>query len=882
MPGGGTAHRPRPGVVALVVALALGAVGLALAGSTAPGRTAPLALPVLGAVVAAASLLVVRFRAGNDVDGVTLVEAALAPLLFAFPGVVVVATVAVAETVVALLRRDEPVKGAFNVAQWSFAAGLGALVVDRSTLPPVGAVVCGLVAVGVANNAAFTTVLTLAGGGTPRSMLRGLGPVIVPGWLVGFGVNLLLGLLFVAAYDGSPVAVVLFPVPLLVLHWAYRGYAAVRTDRQRLAGLHRASRALAAPLDPLEALPAFLSEVADTFGARRAVLLHGDRVHEHDASADPAFSVTAPGPLGRELLGLDRPVRTTARDAGSLAALLRDAGASDLLAAPLLQDDAVVGVLAVLDRAGVEELPTGELDVLAAAAREAAATLARGRLLADVLEERRKLDELVSTTSDGILSLDREGVVRSWNPALEQLTGLAADDVVGVPGALALLDLRRADGALVTLAGWDRDDERPAELLLTAPSGPRRVVCSYSRAEGTDTLVVVARDVTPAEEFAELRAQFTRLVEAEAARRLVVEHLQQAVMPALPALSGAELGVRYVASDPTEPTGGDLYDCQLLPDGTVHLAVVDVLGHGVQATQHALSVAHTLRTVVLDGTPLGEVVARADVLLGRQDPDLVATVVLGRYTPATGVLQLAGGGHPPALVVSAGGEARQVDLPGGALGWPLAGSDGVVETALAPGDALVLYTDGLVEARKDIVQGLEDLAALAASLVALPAGAFAQALVDDALRGADRRDDTLALVLRRDPAPAGPSASWDLAADPSQAGGVRRALTRWVEQQGWDGSTTALVVGELLANAVVAGRSAVTVTARLEERRDGVRLHLEVCDDGDGFEAVPAQVRPADERGRGLQIVRALTRDLVLHRTPGGSSVTVVLDLVRG
>ncbi|MCW2608381.1 MAG: domain S-box-containing protein [Frankiales bacterium] len=872
-------------VLALVVALAAGTVALVLAsgGATPPGRAEAAALPVLGGVLFGASLLVVRYRHGREVDGVTLTEAALAPLLFAFPSPVVVGTVVAAETAVALVRGDGALKGAFNVAQWAFAAAAGALVVERAPLPAVPTVVSALVVVMVANNLAFTAVMALVGRQTPRTALRGLAPVIVPGWLIGFGVNLLLGLLFVAAYDGTPLAVLLFPVPVLVAHLAYRGYAAVRTDRQRLAGLHRASRQLATPLDPVEALPGFLQELAETFSARVAVLLRDGRVHRYEAGAEPAYLVEEPGPLGRALLALHEPVRTTRTDDGALGDLLRDTDASDLLAAPLLQDDDVVGALAVLDRGGVEGLPSGELDVLAAAAREAAATLARGRLLADVLEERRKLDELVTTTSDGILSLDPQGVVLSWNPALEHLTGLAADAVVGVPGALVPLGLRRTDGAPVALTGWADDADRPAELVLDTRQGTRRVVCSYSRAAGTDTLVVVARDVTPAQEFAALRDQFARLVEAEAAQRLVVEHLQQAVMPPLPALAGAELGVRYVASDPSEPTGGDLYDCQLLPDGTVHLAVVDVLGHGVQATQHALSVAHTLRTVVLDGTPLAEVVARADVLLGRQDPDLVATVVLGRYTPATGALQLAGGGHPPPIVVTAAGTARQVELEGGALGWPLAGSDGVVETCLEPGDALVLYTDGLVEARKDIVQGLAELAVLAGTLVDLPAGAFAQALVDDALRGADRRDDTLALVLRRDPGPEAAEARWQLEPASDQVGATRRDVTGWLTERGLPHDDVALVVGELLANAVVGARTTVLVTARLEQRPEGVHVHLEVCDDGPGFEAVPPQPRAVEERGRGLLIVRALARDVLVHSTSAGTSVSavVVLDGAR-
>ncbi len=879
--GGGRSARTggSAGVVVLVCALAVGALALVLSSAHVrpPGNGEPAVLPVLAGVLFAASLLVVRYRHGREVDGITLVEAALAPLLFAFPVPVVVGTVALAETAVALVRRGGALKGAFNVAQWCFAAAAGAVVVGRSPLPPLAALVLALAVVGLGNNLAFTAVMALVGRQTPRTTLRGLAPVIVPGWLVGFGVNLLLGLLFVAAYVGTPLSVLLFPVPVVVAHLAYRGYAAVRTDRQRLAGLHRASRRLAAPLDPLDALPDFLEEVAATFGARVAVLLRDGQVHRHDGAAQPAYAVEEPGPLGLALLTLRDPVHTRRGDAGILGDLLRGTDASDLLAAPLLQDDDVVGALAVLDRGGVEGLPSGELDVLAAAAREAAAILTRGRLLADVLEERRKLDELVSTTSDGMLSLDAAGVVRSWNPALEQLTGLPADRVVGVPGALLPLRLRRTDGAPVTPTGLADDGDRPAEVVLDTPSGVRRVACSYSRATGTDTLVVVARDVTPAQEFAELRAQFERLVEAEAAQRVVVEHLQKAVMPPLPALAGSELGVRYVASDPSEPTGGDLYDCLLLPDGTVHLAVVDVLGHGVQATQHALSVAHTLRAVVLDGTPLGDVVARADVLLGRQDPDLVATVVLGRYTPATGALQLAGGGHPPPIVVSATGEARQVEVQGGAVGWPLAGSDGTVETVLEPGGTLVLYTDGLVEARKDIVQGLAELSALAGTLVELPAASFAQALVDDALRGADRRDDTLALVLRRDPGPLASAARWQLEPRVDQVGVVRRQVTGWLDERALAHDDVALVVGELLANAVVAARTTVLVTARLEDRPDATLVHLEVCDDGYGLEALPQQPRAFGERGRGLLLVRALSRDVQVRGTSSGTSVTAVI-----
>ena len=222
------------------------------------------------------------------------------------------------------------------------------------------------------------------------------------------------------------------------------------------------------------------------------------------------------------------------------------------------------------------------------------------------------------------------------------------------------LDARTLEGAPVDLSDWavgSRASPRSCRCKAQS-SGRRRLSCSYSTAEDEDgrTLVVVARDVTPAQEFEALRAEFGRLVEQEAARRLVVEQLQAAVVPDTPVVPGLELAVAYVASDPKEPTGGDLWDWHVMADGQLHIAVVDVLGHGVAATKSALSVVHTLRAVALDGTPLEDMVGRASALLERQDAELVATVVLARLDPATGRLRIASGGHPPALIVSSTGE----------------------------------------------------------------------------------------------------------------------------------------------------------------------------------------------------------------------------------
>ncbi|MDQ6928629.1 MAG: SpoIIE family protein phosphatase, partial [Actinomycetota bacterium] len=185
-----------------------------------------------------------------------------------------------------------------------------------------------------------------------------------------------------------------------------------------------------------------------------------------------------------------------------------------------------------------------------------------------------------------------------------------------------------------------------------------------------------------------------RLTELQAAQQEVVHQLQEAVRPQLPSVDAAELGVYYLPADPSSPTGGDLYDCVVLPNGDLHLAVVDVMGKGVAATKDAVSVTHALRLMALDGCPMRDLVARAAALIAAQAPDLVATVLVVRYSPTDGVAHVAGGGHPPALVVSVDGQVRWVEAPGVAIGWPGAGSTGVTTVALQRSDTLVLYTDG--------------------------------------------------------------------------------------------------------------------------------------------------------------------------------------------
>lgn len=234
----------------------------------------------------------------------------------------------------------------------------------------------------------------------------------------------------------------------------------------------------------------------------------------------------------------------------------------------------------------------------------------------------------------------------------------------------------------------------------------------------------------------------------EPAYRAALIELQEAIQPPVPEWFDPELGARYVPADQAS-AGGDTYDWQQLSDGSLHLAVIDVVGKGLGAVRDALTIVHALRLLAVSGTVVEDMIESADHLLSGTYPDLSATAVVARYDPAVGSLTIANGGHPPPLLIKPDGTTKFVYASGRAIGWPLAGSDEAVTVQLAPGDAIVFYTDGLIEAHRSIAHGLGDLEAFGSELAGSPADVLARTLVLRVLADADRFDDTLAVVLRR-------------------------------------------------------------------------------------------------------------------------------------
>lgn len=228
----------------------------------------------------------------------------------------------------------------------------------------------------------------------------------------------------------------------------------------------------------------------------------------------------------------------------------------------------------------------------------------------------------------------------------------------------------------------------------------------------------------------------------------VLRELEDALRPRPPQIPGLELAVHYAPADPSAPTGGDLYDWFTLPDGTLHITIVDAVGHGVRSTRSALNVTHAVRTLAVEGYELQSILARAQEVLTPIDPHLMATVLLARFDPASGELQLANGSHPPALLVRTDGTPQYLELRGRGIGFPLPGSDGVLSVHLDPGDLLLLYTDGLTESRRDILEGEIRLVQAAQTHACRALADIPAAIAADMHTIVLHADDTLALALR--------------------------------------------------------------------------------------------------------------------------------------
>jgi serine phosphatase RsbU (regulator of sigma subunit) len=227
--------------------------------------------------------------------------------------------------------------------------------------------------------------------------------------------------------------------------------------------------------------------------------------------------------------------------------------------------------------------------------------------------------------------------------------------------------------------------------------------------------------------------------------------MQRSLLPrGLPEVEGLEVGAVYESSAQVD-VGGDVYDFLTLPDGKLAVVLGDASGHGVAASADMALAKFVFRSLVRLYPAPGDLLTQAnEVALGELTSGAFVTMVCLTVDPSTGQVSAASAGHPPIRVLAPEGAVGGLAPGGLALGVEADQEYEQEDTTLAPGTAICLYTDGLIEVRRDGEQyGVDRLDAALAAGSDLPAKELAEHVVADARRFAGEPGDDYAVVVIR-------------------------------------------------------------------------------------------------------------------------------------
>lgn len=362
-----------------------------------------------------------------------------------------------------------------------------------------------------------------------------------------------------------------------------------------------------------------------------------------------------------------------------------------------------------------------------AQAEAVAATVRKLQIVSDIALAHLELDELLaeileraSTLFDadaaGVLLLDDERQELSLRAARGEPCLVGGDERV-----------KLGEGALGRLASESRPALVAAVELPPLPSGlfstinSLLVVPLVSSGELVGLLYLGA----PAErrfggedlELLALAGERVAIAIDHAQRyahgRELVEILQRSLLPErLPTHPRLELAARYLPSGLAAQVGGDWYDALVLGGERIGVMIGDVVGHGVRAATTMGELRNALRAFAIEGHAPGDALHQLErVVHTTFGPGMVATVLFLIIDPGAGMVTLASAGHPPPALLDVDGSVRFLEPEP----FPPLGVDGHAVTIersypIAAGDTLLLFTDGLVERRREPIDvGLQRL-----------------------------------------------------------------------------------------------------------------------------------------------------------------------------
>jgi len=419
------------------------------------------------------------------------------------------------------------------------------------------------------------------------------------------------------------------------------------------------------------------------------------------------------------------------------------------------------------------------------------------------LRERLRMEDgfraLAETGAVMFDSLDYEQTLQNVAAAVTRsfatycIVDMRAEDGSSRLVAAAHRDPARADALAAIAARRDLRDGHPvrraardgASTLLArltqahAPSAdeerdlaPRSMLCVPVRTSESGTTVgalTFVRDAcdargayTPddlrfAEEIA-LRAGLAfDHARAYGRERRIAATLQAASLPKLlPKIDHLYLSAEYRPGSSEATIGGDWYDAFLLDDGRVAITVGDVMGNGLEAAVTMGKIRQTMQAAAMVRAEPNVMLDVADRTVRDQSADTYATAHAGIYDPVRHEYAFASAGHPGPALRYPDGRIEELVMPGLLLGMRPPGATETLTIAMPPGCALVFFTDGLVEATRDIDEGHRRLHAAMAEAAVAEADNPAQALVEHVLDGREGSDDIAVLI-----AEVGPSSRFD-------------------------------------------------------------------------------------------------------------------------
>jgi serine phosphatase RsbU (regulator of sigma subunit) len=307
---------------------------------------------------------------------------------------------------------------------------------------------------------------------------------------------------------------------------------------------------------------------------------------------------------------------------------------------------------------------------------------------------------------------------------------------IGAPATALLPFLERGwTGAVVPIA-------TPAEVLASLsilsvqPGAP-------VTAETIDQAMAIAGQAALAIDNARLYQQ----------QKQFSDTMQRSLLPrSVPELQGLELGDAYESSARVE-VGGDVYDFMELGDGRLAVALGDVTGHGIEAAADMAMAKFVFRSLAREHPEPGDFLQSAnEVIVGEIAPGKFITLVYMLIDGSKGEVAAAGAGHPPPRIVGADASVTGLEARGLVLGIEPGQHYEEVRATLDVGGAVVLYTDGVIEARHEgELYGLERLDRVLSERRDLSANELAQVVLDDcrAFARGELADDCAVVVVKR-------------------------------------------------------------------------------------------------------------------------------------